>query len=166
MKLFYRLIPAIIITMSFAFAACEDDPVTPVTPDEETIENILAYSDWECVKNNSITYMGIQMDIETIISLNFIDSVSGEMFTDIYIEVPAAPSASQNESQTESFTYKFTGDKCKLHVSYFDTENDVVREYDAEMTYKSNTDQLVYVMNDPEMTFMTGSQTAVFERIK
>ena len=121
---------ALLAAAAFAFACCtakeQINTVTNDTPPEtpEVTENYLVGTSWTAHLEGSYTYnyggYNNDMEITDDASLDFIDSTSGELFQDVYVYFPIAPSQSQSENFTEPFTYTIKGDSITLSIAYYD----------------------------------------------
>ena len=112
MKSTLRTFAALLVATTLTFAGCKKEkiePITPETPGEQPVENIFIGTSWENHTENSFTYpiqgMNIPMLVEADMAIDFIDSVSGELFMDMSLIVPDYPVPPQDFSQTMSFTY-------------------------------------------------------------
>ncbi|MDO4218307.1 MAG: hypothetical protein Q4D03_09150 [Bacteroidales bacterium] len=154
MKKTLKILATLVLASALSLYGC--DPEDPITPEEETLENVFAGTSWVCHLENTIVQQGIQMNIDYDVSLDFLDTVNVEMFQEVYIDVPAYPSASQSNNQTDAFTYSFTKDSVFLHS--IDTSID---ETDA-LAYDKEANTLTIDFNDAEMESIMGTSTVVF----
>ena len=125
---------ALLAAAAFAFAGCtEKEQINTITndttpEDPEVTENYLAGTSWTAHLEGSYTYnyggYNIDMEITDDASLDFIDSTSGELFQDVYVYFPAAPSMSQSQDFTEPFTYTIDGNNITLSIAYYDEEEE------------------------------------------
>ena len=169
MKPTLKTLATLAVAATFAFAGCKPEKIEPVTPDnpeepgEETIENIYAGTSWAAHLENTYLYEGVlPMEITYDLMLDFLDTVSGELFHDVTIDIPDYPAASQHMNQTESFTYTFSNDTVVLHCEYYDEEEGDTVQYTYELTYDKEAETLTLDFNDPEMEDLMGSSMVVF----
>ncbi len=138
------------------------DPITPETPEEETLENVFAGTSWVSHMENSIVEQGIQMNISYDVALDFLDTVNVEMFQDVYVEVPIYPAASQSMNQTDAFTYTFTEDSVFLYDTYVDVLTGHTITDSMGMAYDKEANTLTLDFNDADMESMMGTSSIVF----
>ena len=159
----------------FAFAGCtEKENIVPVTPTPndttpetpEVVENPLVGTSWTAHLEGSYTYnyggYNIDMEITDDASLDFIDSTSGELFQDLYIYFPIAPSQSQRQDITEPFTYTINGDSITLSVSYYDEEEDDTVRYSYPAVYDKTANTITVDMEGSGMEEIMGTSQMVF----
>ena len=170
MKSTLKTLATLVVAATFAFAGCEKDNITPIvpdTPDEETPVNIYAGTSWTAHLENTYYYEGfLRMDIDYRLSLDFLDSVRGELFHDINIDVPDYPAASQNQNMTEEFTYTFGKDSVVLYLTYVDDETGDTIDYNYVLPYDKEANTLTLVYNDPDMAEICGTDTVVFTQVE
>lgn len=138
------------------------DPITPETPEEETLENVFAGTSWVSHMENSIVQQGIQMNISYDVALDFLDTVNVEMFQDVYLEVPAYPPASQSMNETDAFTYTFTEDSVFLCSTYVDAQAGDTVVDSMGMAYDKEAKTLTLDFNDADMERFMGTTSVVF----
>ena len=169
MKTTLKTLAIVTVAASLAFAGCKKEkiePVTPETPEVETPENIYEGTSWIAHMENTYYYQGmLQMDVTYDLSLDFLDSVSGELFHDINIDVPDYPAASQNQNMTESFTYTFSNDSVILKCQYYDDELGDTAYYSYELVYDTVAKTLTLDFDDPDMEEIMGTSVVVFTQV-
>jgi len=107
----------------------------------------------------------LQMDVTYDLSLDFLDSVSGELFHDINIDVPDYPAASENQNMTEAFTYTFSNDSVILKCQYYDNELGDTAYYSYELVYDTVAKTLTLDFDDPDMEEIMGTSVVVFTQV-
>ena len=169
MKTTLKTLAIVTVAASLAFAGCKKEkvePVTPETPEVETPENIYEGTSWIAHMENTYYYEGmLQMDVTYDLSLDFLDSVSGELFHDLVINVPDYPSASQNQNMTEAFTYTFSNDSVILKCHYYDDELGDTAYYSYELVYDTVAKTLTLDLDDPDMEEIMGTSVVVFTQV-
>ena len=169
MKTTLKTLAIVTVAASLAFAGCKKEkvePVTPETPEVETPENIYEGTSWIAHMENTYYYQGmLQMDVTYDVSLDFLDSVSGELFQDIAIDVPDYPAASQNQNMTEAFTYTFSNDSVILKCHYYDDELGDTAYYSYELVYDTVAKTLTLDLDDPDMEEIMGTSVVVFTQV-
>ena len=169
MKTTLKTLAIVTVAASLAFAGCKKEkvePVTPETPEVETPENIYEGTSWIAHTENTYYYEGmLQMDVTYDLSLDFLDSVSGELFHDLVINVPDYPSASQNQNMTEAFTYTFSNDSVILKCQYYDDELGDTAYYSYELVYDTVAKTLTLDFDDPDMEEIMGTSVVVFTQV-
>ena len=169
MKTTLKTLAIVTVAASLAFAGCKkekSEPVTPETPEVETPENIYEGTSWIAHMENTYYYQGmLQMDVTYDLSLDFLDSVSGELFHDIVIDVPDYPAASQNQNMTEAFTYTFSNDSVILKCQYYDDELGDTAYYSYELVYDTVAKTLTLDFDDPDMEEIMGNTVVVFTQV-
>ena len=169
MKTTLKTLAIVTVAASLAFAGCKKEkvePVTPETPEVETPENIYEGTSWIAHTENTYYYEGmLQMDVTYDLSLDFLDSVSGELFHDLVINVPDYPSASQNQNMTEAFTYTFSNDSVILKCHYYDDELGDTAYYFYELVYDTVAKTLTLDFDDPDMEEIMGTSVVVFTQV-
>ena len=169
MKTTLKTLAIVTVAASLAFAGCKKEkvePVTPETPEVETPENIYEGTSWIAHMENTYYYQGmLQMDVTYDLSLDFLDSVSGELFQDIVIDVPDYPAASQNQNMTEAFTYTFSNDSVILKCQYYDDELGDTAYYSYELVYDTVAKTLTLDFDDPDMEEIMGTSVVVFTQV-
>lgn len=169
MKTTLKTLAIVTVAASLAFAGCKKEkvePVTPETPEVETPENIYEGTSWIAHMENTYYYEGmLQMDVTYDLSLDFLDSVSGELFHDIVIDVPDYPAASQNQNMTEAFTYTFSNDSVILKCQYYDDELGDTAYYSYELVYDTVAKTLTLDFDDPDMEEIMGTSVVVFTQV-
>ena len=170
MKSTLKTLATLVVAATFAFAGCEKDniaPIVPDTPEDETPVNIYAGTSWTAHLENTYYYEGfLRMDIDYSLSLDFLDSVKGELFHDVYINVPDYPTASQSFNETEEFTYTFSNDSVVLNCQYFDAESGDTVDYAYVLVYDTVAKTLTLDFDDPEMAEMVGTTMVVFTQVE
>lgn len=160
---------ALLVAAAFAFVGCTekehiDTDTTPVTP--EVTENYLAGTSWTAHLEGSYTYnyggYNIDMEITDDASLDFIDSTSGELFQDVYVYFPIAPSQSQSENFTEPFTYTIDGNNITLSIAYYDEEEDDTLHYSYPAVYDKTANTITVDMEASGMGEVLGTNLMVF----
>ena len=166
MKSTLKTLATLLVAATFAFAGCEKDNITPIvpdTPDEETPVNIYAGTSWTAHLEHTYYYEGfLPMDIDYSLSLDFLDTVKGELFHDVYIDVPDYPAASQSFNETEEFVYTFSDDSVVLNCQYYDAESGDTVDYSYVLVYDTVAKTLTLDFGDPEMAEMIGTTMVVF----
>lgn len=169
MKTTLKTLAIVTVAASLAFAGCKKEkiePVTPETPEVVTPENIYEGTSWIAHMENTYYYQGmLQMDVTYDVSLDFLDSVSGELFQDIAIDVPDYPAASQNQNMTEAFTYTFSNDSVILKCQYYDDELGDTAYYSYELVYDTVAKTLTLDFDDPDMEEIMGTSVVVFTQV-
>ena len=157
------------VVASLAFAGCKKEkvePVTPETPEVETPVNIYAGTSWIAHMENTYYYQGmLPMNVTYDLSLDFLDSVSGELFHDLVFDVPDYPAASQNQNMTEAFTYTFSNDSVILKCHYYDDELGDTAYYSYELVYDTVAKTLTLDFDDPDMEEIMGNTVVVFTQV-
>lgn len=103
MKQFKKMMAMLFVAATMTFGACSDDEKEITTPDN------IAGTQWVGNVSNSYTMQGITMNFDLKFNMKFTDNENGQMTTDVSVEVPAMPSANQNQSETNNFNYTFDG---------------------------------------------------------
>lgn len=103
MKQFKKMMAMLFVAATMTFGACSDDEKETTTPDN------IAGTQWVGNVSNSYSMQGITMNFDMNFNMKFTDSENGQMTTDVSVEVPAMPSANQNQSETSNFNYTFDG---------------------------------------------------------
>lgn len=170
MKSTLKTLATLLVAATFAFAGCEKEdninPIVPDAPEEETPVNIYDGTSWMAHIENTYYYEGfLRMDIDYSLSLDFLDSVKGELFHDVYINVPDYPTASQSFNETEEFAYTFSNDSVVLNCQYFDEESGDTVDYAYVLVYDTVAKTLTLDFNDPDMEAMVGTTTVVFTQV-
>ena len=169
MKTTLKTLAIVTVAASLAFAGCKKEkvePVTPETPEVETPENIYEGTSWIAHMENTYYYEGmLRMDVTYDLSLDFLDSVSGELFHDLVINVPDYPAASQNQNMTEAFTYTFSNDSVILKCHYYDDELGDTAYYSYELVYDTVAKTLTLDFDDPDMEEIMGTSVMVFTQV-
>jgi hypothetical protein len=169
MKTTLKTLAIVTVAASLAFAGCKKEkiePITPETPEVETPVNIYAGTSWIAHMENTYYYEGmLQMDVTYDLSLDFLDSVSGELFHDLVINVPDYPAASQNQNMTEAFTYTFSNDSVILKCHYYDDELGDTAYYSYELVYDTVAKTLTLDFDDPDMEEIMGNTVVVFTQV-
>lgn len=169
MKTTLKTLAIVTVAASLAFAGCKKEkiePLTPVTPEVETPENIYVGTAWTAHLENTYYYQGmLPMNITYDLSLDFLDSVSGELFHDVLIDVPDFPSASQSTSMTEEFIYSFSNDSVVLNCRYIDEDTGDTLDYSYLLVYDSVDKTLTLDFGDPDMEDMMGTSEVVFTQV-
>jgi hypothetical protein len=169
MKTTLKTLAIVTVAASLAFAGCKKEkiePITPETPEVETPVNIYAGTSWIAHMENTYYYEGmLQMDVTYDLSLDFLDSVSGELFHDLVINVPDYPAASQNQNMTEAFTYTFSNDSVILKCHYYDDELGDTAYYSYELVYDTVAKTLTLDFDDPDMEEIMGTSVVVFTQV-
>ena len=169
MKSTLRTFAALLVATTLTFAGCKKEkiePITPETPGEQPVENIFIGTSWENHTENSFTYpiqgMNIPMLVEADMSIDFIDSVSGELFMDMSLIVPDYPVPPQDFSQTMSFTYTFNGeDSVKLAIEYYDEESGDTVQYEDFFVYDKAANTLTWSLGTEDAELL-GVDSIVF----
>lgn len=163
---------ALLVAAAFAFVGCTEKEhidtdttdTTPETPEVE--ENYLVGTSWTAHLEGSYTYnyggYNIDMEITDDASLDFIDSTSGELFQDIYIYFPIAPSQSQSENFTEPFTYTIDGNNITLSIAYYDEEEQDTLHYSYPAVYDKTANTITVDMEASGMGEVLGTNLMVF----
>ncbi|MBR5352182.1 MAG: hypothetical protein IK126_00570 [Bacteroidales bacterium] len=169
MKTTLKTLAIVTVAASLAFAGCKKEkiePLTPETPEVETPENNYVGTAWSAHLENTYYYEGmLQMDVTYDLSLDFLDSVSGELFHDLVINVPDYPAASQNQNMTEAFTYTFSNDSVILKCHYYDDELGDTAYYSYELVYDTVAQTLTLDFDDPDMEEIMGTSVMVFTQV-
>ena len=167
-----KTLAALMVAATFAFAGCTEkeqintvtNDTTPDTP--EVTENYLVGTSWTAHVEGSYTYnyggYNIDMDITDDASLDFIDSTSGELFQDIYVYFPIAPSMSQSQDFTEPFTYTIKGDSITLNVAYYDEEEQDTMHYSYPAVYNKTANTITVDMEASGIGEIIGTNLVVF----
>lgn len=151
------------------FAGCKKEKIEPVTPEEETVENIFANTSWTAQLENTYYYReggaNLRMDLTMDISLDFLDSVNAELFQDLYVYVPDYPSASQSANMTSTLTYTYDGgDSVMLYGSYVDEETGDTLDYSYRLDYNKDAQTLTLDFGDEDMVEMMGTSVVTFTK--
>lgn len=177
MKTSIKILATMLVAATFAFASCTEKedvkptgnerPVNDTTghenpPVEEPVENILDGTAWVCHMEHTYYYDNIRMDISYDASLDFIDSLNGELFHEFDVVVPIYPAANQHEDMTEEFTYKYYGDSCVLTMPYVDDETGETGYYTYTLIYDKDANTLTLCMDDEDMSAIMGTDIMVF----
>ena len=169
MKTTLKTLAIVTVAASLAFAGCKKEkvePITPETPEVETPVNIYAGTSWIAHMENTYYYQGmLPMNVTYDLSLDFLDSVSGELFHDLVINVPDYPAASQNQNMTEAFTYTFSNDSVILKCHYYDDELGDTAYYSYELVYDTVAKTLTLDLDDPDMEEIMGTSVVVFTQV-
>ena len=169
MKTTLKTLAIVTVAASLAFAGCKKEkvePITPETPEVETPVNIYAGTSWIAHMENTYYYQGmLPMNVTYDLSLDFLDSVSGELFHDLVINVPDYPAASQNQNMTEAFTYTFSNDSVILKCHYYDDELGDTAYYSYELVYDTVAKTLTLDFDDPDMEEIMGNTVVVFTQV-
>ena len=169
MKTTRKTLAIVMVVASLAFTGCKKEkiePITPETPEVETPVNIYAGTSWIAHMENTYYYQGmLPMNVTYDLSLDFLDSVSGELFHDLVINVPDYPAASQNQNMTEAFTYTFSNDSVILKCHYYDDELGDTAYYSYELVYDTVAKTLTLDFDDPDMEEIMGNTVVVFTQV-
>lgn len=172
MKTTLKTLAIVTVAASLAFAGCKKEKVEPITPETpeapevETPENIYEGTSWIAHMENTYYYEGmLRMDVTYDLSLDFLDSVSGELFHDLVINVPDYPAASQNQNMTEAFTYTFSNDSVILKCHYYDDELGDTAYYSYELVYDTVAQTLTLDFDDLDMEEIMGTSVMVFTQV-
>lgn len=156
----------VVATMTLGLAACQDDEPEINKPEQPAVLN-LAGTTWEALIEQTV-YQEVQPGyaIEVNISMNTIidilDGENAELFMDIAIEVPAAPAANQNMTQSDSCTYTFDGTSLVLTSKGADaTDGDNVT-----LTYHAETNTFTMPIDEPEVEEMLGITELTFHQTR
>lgn len=114
MKKTMRIMAMILMAATMVFAACGKDENEPGnngnnTPDPQPQQENLNGTSWEANVGNSFSYSGVTMNFTAQFTMDFLSDTTGEMFTDVTVEIPAMPSANQHQNETSAFSYTFDG---------------------------------------------------------
>ena len=169
-----RTLATFVVAATLAFAGCEKEdnitPNIPDTPEEETPENIYVGTSWSAHLENNYTLQeqgyNIEMELTYDIYLDFLDSTHAELFHDLYVYVPAFPSASQSDNMTEELTYSFSHDSVFFNATYVDEESGETLEYGYVAIYDSVAKTLTMDYDDPDMEEMMGTSIIVFNLVE
>lgn len=166
MKTIQKTIATILVASVFALTGCGKENIQPFEPVEpDTIENIYEGTAWTAHLENTYNYDGVlRMDLTYDVSLDFLDSVSGELFHEFYIDIPSHPSASQYEAISESFTYTFHDDTVILNCVATDDETGEEVEYSYSLRYDKDANTLTLDFDDENMTELMGTSVMVFTK--
>lgn len=169
MKASFKTLATLVVAATLAFAGCKKEKIEPITPDPPEVEtpvNIYEGTSWTAHLENIYYYQGmLQMNVSYVLSLDFFDSISGEMFHDLCVDVPDYPAASQSQYMTEEFTYSFSNDSVILHCQYYDEEQGDTTYYSYELVYDTVAKTLTMDFNDPEMEDIMGTTVVVFTQV-
>lgn len=166
--------------LAFSFTSCEDDPVLPddqtqqgenpgTDPDTDTEndENIFANTSWVSSLESSFSYQGIPMHIIMDGALDFMDSINGELFYELFVEVPMIPSANQEFNETMYFSYIVNGNIISITYQYEDPETHEVATETSDLVYDPENETITYDMgDDPEMEAIMGTNVMVFTKVQ
>ena len=173
MKTTLKTLATLVVAATFAFAGCEKDnivPIVPDTPEDDTVENIFVGTSWTGRLENTYYFqeqgMNIQMDITYDLFLDFLDSTNAELFHDLYVYVPAYPSASQSQNETEYYTYTFTKDSVYLNGSYVNEETGDTMYYSYPLFYDKEANTLTLDFEDPDMLETMGTTVIVLSPVE
>ena len=171
MKATLKTLATLVVAATLSFAGCTKEkiqPIVPDTPEEEPIENVFVGTSWTAHLESTYYQMqqgmNIQMDITYDLSLDFLDSTNAELFHDMYVYVPAYPSASQSQNMTEVFTYTFSKDSVFLNGTYTDSETGETFEYSYPLVYDKEANTLTLDFDDPDMDEVMGTSVVVFTK--
>ena len=169
MKKLIKPLAILMVAATLTMVGCQKEkiePFTPTTPPEEPVENIFVGTSWTGHLENTYFYqdqgMRIQMDITYDLALDFLDSTNAELFHDLFIYIPAYPSASQSQNMTEEFTYTFSKDSVFLNGSYIDEMTGDTLEYSYALVYDKEANTLTLDLDDSDMEEMMGTDIVVF----
>lgn len=143
-----------------------DNSTSGDTIPEQPTGNYLSGTSWTCHVEGEYTYtyngMDIRMEITDDAWLDFLDETTGELFQEFYVYFPDAPSMSQNESDTEPFTYTVSGNDITLNASYYDEEEDDTIHYSYPATYNPTANTITVDMEGTGMEEIIGTNLMVF----
>lgn len=111
-----RYMAMFMLAATMIFASCGKDEPTPGNggnsdpqPRPQPQLEELVGTSWQADVSNSFTYQSITMNFTMQFTMDFITDTTGEMFTDVTIEIPTMPSANQSRNETTAFNYTFDG---------------------------------------------------------
>lgn len=166
MKLSLRTFATLIVAATLAMVACKPEKITPDTPEEEKPVNIYAGTTWEAHLQNNYTYQGIQMNVTYDLTLDFFDTVKGELFTDAYVYVPASPSSSQSINWTEPFSYTFADDSVVMTCWWFNPDINDTSYYHYVGYYDTVANTLTIDLDDPDMEETMGTCVVTLTKVE
>lgn len=111
MKRTINLLATLVVAsiMSLGLSSCGTDE--PEQPEPVFVD--MGGTSWEAEEENIYTFnyqgYGIEMDISLIMILDVLDESNAELFSDLTITTPDAPTASQRQLDTDTCTYTFDG---------------------------------------------------------
>ena len=168
-KFFAMLLMATVLT--FSLNSCKDEPVEPTqqqqgneTPDTPEPQNNFNGTSWFSTLNTSTTYQGVQMNISLDADLDFIDGSTGELYMNVYVELPLMPSMNQELDESQTFTYTVNGNIISITYQYEDQETGETTTYTDDLVYDPASETITYDMNDADMESLLGTDVIVFSK--
>lgn len=100
-------------------------------------------------------------------ALDFMDSINGELFYELFVEVPMIPSANQEFNETMYFSYIVNGNIISITYQYEDPETHEVATETSDLVYNPENETITYDMgDDPEMEAIMGTNVMVFTKVQ
>lgn len=168
MKTSIKTLATLLVATTLAFVSCKkEENVTPInndtTPTAEQDGNILQGTAWVCHMENTYMFENvIPMNITLDASLDFNDTINGELYQEITLEVPAYPSANQSEDFNQPFTYTFSDNTVRLTCIYEDEEEGEMDTLVYVGIYDKVANTISIDIDDVDMEEIMGSDLMVF----
>ncbi len=153
----------LLMATTMVLTACEKDPDPDPQPQPQSENISLSGTTWEGSLNNTFLYQGtLEMVVSFNIIIDFNDTLNGEFFMDMNIEVPQYPSAGQRMNDSWPHTYTFDGKTCTLTyaegVELDEGEDPTL----AVLRYNAADTTFIMPVDDPDAEEMLGTDTVVF----
>lgn len=139
-----RFLAMFFMAATMVFASCGKDENdngnngNNPQPNPQPQQKELVGTSWQADAGNSFSYSGITMNYSAQFIMDFLTDTTGEMFTDVTVEIPAMPSANQHQSETSAFNYTFDG-----------TSLIIIDESGYQDTLPYNATDNTFIMNIP-----------------
>lgn len=166
MKSTLKALATLFVAATLTLVACKPEKIEPETPGDEKPVNIYAGTTWEAHLQNDYTYQNILMNVSYDLTLDFLDTVNGELFTDIYLYIPQMPSQSQSTNYTEPFRYTFAGDSIVMTCAWFNPDINDSSYYHYVGYYDTAACTITIDLEEPEMEEIMGTCVVTLTKVE